>query len=201
MTGDHHVRSSARSRPRRAQRDEARHDVEDALPAQKGMSSSSSGAFSSRLRPLFDARSASSAPLHVPASRAAASAASVRSRPRSDGPGDEHVVERKGPLHARADDDRVPLRRLASHRRSRPGSGASRRAPARVVRPPRRSRECRSWSTGSAAPRGAPGFRGRVAEIEAGGCERRSARRRGRRPEASRSARASWNLRLAKTRS
>ena len=37
------------------------------------------GAFSMRLRPLFDARKASSAPLHVAASRAAATAASVRS--------------------------------------------------------------------------------------------------------------------------
>lgn len=50
--------------------------------AQNGMSASSCGAFSSRLRPLFEARKASSAPLQVVTRRAAASAASVRSQPR-----------------------------------------------------------------------------------------------------------------------
>ncbi len=50
---------------------------------QKGMSCSRWGAFSMRFRPLFEARSASSGPPHVVTRRAAASAASVRSQPRS----------------------------------------------------------------------------------------------------------------------
>src|SRR5207249_9581445 len=48
--------------------------------AQNGMSSASCGAWCTRFRPLFDARSASSAPLQVVAARAASSAASVRSQ-------------------------------------------------------------------------------------------------------------------------
>src|SRR5262249_45814865 len=51
--------------------------------AQNGMSGSSSGAFSRRLRPLLDARNASSALLQVDARRSAATAESVRSQPRS----------------------------------------------------------------------------------------------------------------------
>ena len=78
----------------------------------------SSGAFSMRLRPLFDERNASSAPLHVAASRAAATAASVRSQsssstmrpatyasssapcpqPRCAGPVSPGAISRRGPV-------------------------------------------------------------------------------------------------------
>ena len=62
-----------------------------------------------RLRPLFDARKASSAPLHVAAKRAAATAASVRSplEELDDAARDVRVVERERPLNAGAHDDDV----------------------------------------------------------------------------------------------
>ena len=73
------------------------------------MSGSSSGAFSSRFRPLFEARKASSAPLQVVTSRAATSAASVRSQLEEldDPPGDVDVVKGECSLDTGADDQRV----------------------------------------------------------------------------------------------
>ena len=63
--------------------DEARHDVEDALAGAVGNVRLERGPWLIRLRPLREARNASSALAYDAASRTAASAASLRSPPRS----------------------------------------------------------------------------------------------------------------------
>ena len=149
--------------------------------AQNAMSSSSSGAFSSRLRPLFDARSASSGPAHVAARRAAASAASVAEE-LDDAAGDVGVVERERALDpAQTTIASSPTRCLLDD-----GPEVQERRHERPRTAPRRRRRpaSRSSSTGRASTRRARGTRAGSSRGRSRGCARRCARLRGRRRRA-----------------